>query len=86
MFLSYLKEANEVRHERIQKEQLIQAHQHVIEQARTEMQGTSSRLSDLEVTTKNVERMLSEAQKELKTLQESQQKRHPTRHKLKEEQ
>ena len=50
MLLSYLGDANGIRDERTQKEQLIQAHQHAIEQAKTETEETSSRLSDLEVT------------------------------------
>ena len=86
MLLSCLTNANEIRAQRTQKEQLIQAHQHAIEQAKTETEKTTSRLSDLEVTSKDVKRMFSEAQKQIRTLQAAQQRRHPTRHKLNEEQ
>ena len=68
MLVSYLRDANEIRGERTQKEQLIQAHQHTIEQAKSATEETSSRLSDLEVTSRDVKRMWSEAQKQLKTV------------------
>ena len=82
MLLSYLEEASEIRDERTQKEQLIQAHKHALEAAKTETEKTSSRLSDLGLTSRNVKSMLNEAHKQLTALQEAQQSRHPTRHKL----
>ena len=86
MLLSYLRDANEIRDDRTQKEQLLQAHQHAIETAKTETEEMSSRLSDLDVASRDVKRMLSEAQKQLRTLHAAEQRRHPTRHKLNEEQ
>ena len=86
MLMSYLRDAKEIRDEQTQKEQLIQAHQHAIETAKTETEKTSTRLSDLDVASRDVKKMLSDAQKQFKTSQAAQQKRHPTRHKLDEEQ
>ena len=85
MLLSYLKEADEVREERDRKLQEIEAHQHAIEQAKKETEETNARLSDLKVTSKDVKRMLSEARKQLEASQATEQRRHPTRHKLDEE-
>ena len=85
MLVSYLKEADEVRAERDRELQEVQAHQQAMEQAKVETGETNARLVELEATSKDVKKKLSEARKQLGEFQAAEQRRHPTRHKLDEE-
>ena len=82
IFLAYLKQANEIAEERLHNRQQIQAHQHAIEEARTNTEETSARVTQLQAQAKGLKKSISETKAQLDTSKETQQRRHPTRHKL----
>ncbi len=82
VLLAYQKEANEITEKQLHNRQQIQAHQHAIEEARTNAEELNAGLTQVQAQATALKTSIGETKDHLDTLKETQKRRHPTRHKL----